>query len=389
MKTLLRYLGHFAAVSTVLLVLGFALLISQHGTVGFPADPLAKTVGNEGPHVFFDGGKVRAEYIRGNRDDGFYKETVPLQLEGSNQLDVYFPLTDSTFQVDYIPVVETPPSIYSDNAPILAISDLEGNLATFIDFLKAHKVINNDNQWQFGNGHLVLIGDMVDRGYSTTPLLWFIYKLEQEAQLAGGKLHYIIGNHEIKNLQGNFYSAADKYFAIAGILERQQYELFGPNAAIGRWLASKNVIENINGHLFVHGGIHPDISKLGMSIDEINAVVREHFRQFYYPRATLQNHIDLLTSTITGPAWYRGYFKDDVDTHHVKQSLEAFKAKAVIVGHTLQFKVNALFDNQVFAIDVKHPDDYNVSFPTKSSEGLLIENGSYYRLMEDGERVAI
>ncbi|WP_372768244.1 metallophosphoesterase [Pseudoalteromonas sp.] len=389
MKTLLRYLGHFAAVSTVILLLGFALLVSQHGTLGLPANQLAKTVGNEGPHIFFDGNKVQAEYIRGNLEDGFYKETMPLQFEVSNQLDVYFPLTDLTFQVDYIPVVETPPSTYSDNAPILAISDLEGNLATFLDFLKVHKVINNDNQWQFGNGHLVLIGDMVDRGFSTTPLLWFIYKLEQEAQLAGGKLHYIIGNHEIKSLQGNFHSAAEKYFVIAGMLGRQQHELFGPNAAIGRWLASKNVIENINGHLFVHGGIHPDVSNLGMSIDEINAVVRNHYRQFYYPNASLHNNIDLITSTKTGLAWYRGYFRNDVDAQQVKQSLEAFKAKAVIVGHTIQFKVNALFDNQVIAIDVKHPDDYNLSFPTKSSEGLLIEDDNYYRLTADGKRVAI
>lgn len=100
-------------------------------------------------------------------------------------------------------------------------------------------------------------------------------------------------------------------------------------------------------------------------------------------------HVDLLTSTKTGPAWYRGYFKGDVDTQQVKQSLAALNAKAVVVGHTLQFKVNALFDHQVFAIDVKHPDDYNVSFPTKSSEGLLIENGSYYRLLADGEREII
>lgn len=389
MKTILRYLGHFAAVTVILLIVGFAVLVSQHGTVGLPADQLAKTVGNEGPYVFFEGENLQAEYIRGNREEGFYKETLTLKPDETHSLDVYFPLTDSTFQVDYSPISATPPSTYSDTAPIVAISDLEGNLGTFIDFLKTHGVIDSNNQWRFGSGHLVLIGDMVDRGFSTTPLLWFVYKLEQEALRAGGRLHYIVGNHEIKNLQGNFHSAADKYFAIAGILQRQQYELFGPDAAIGRWLASKNVIENINGHLFVHGGIHPNINQLDMSIDEMNATVREHYRQFYYPNATLNNNVDLLTSTKTGLAWYRGYFRGDVDANQVKQSLTSLDAKAVVVGHTLQFRVNASLDNQVFAIDVKHPDDYSASFPPKSSEGLLIEDGKYYRLLADGERIAI
>jgi len=66
--------------------------------------------------------------------------------------------------------------------------------------------------------------------------------------------------------------------------------------------------------------------------------------------------------------------------------LKKFDAKALVVGHTIQFSVNAQFANKLFAIDVKHPDDYRSSFPTKYSEGLLIQNGEHYRLMSDGER---
>ena len=76
--------------------------------------------------------------------------------------------------------------------------------------------------WTFGNGHLVLVGDFVDRGFSTTQVLWFIYKLEQEAEKQGGYVHYILGNHELKNMQGNYESASLKYFHVAAILEKQQ-----------------------------------------------------------------------------------------------------------------------------------------------------------------------
>ena len=64
--------------------------------------------------------------------------------------------------------------------------------------------------------------------------------------------------------------------------------------------------------------------------------------------------------------------------------MKAIGANAVVVGHTLQGKVNARYNHKVFAIDVEHPKDYLTSFPLRSSEGLLIKDGKYFRLLEDG-----
>ena len=64
--------------------------------------------------------------------------------------------------------------------------------------------------------------------------------------------------------------------------------------------------------------------------------------------------------------------------------LNTFNAKAIVVGHTLQRKVNKVFNGKVIGIDVKHPKDYAKSIPNKRSEGLLIENGRYYRVLNDG-----
>ncbi|WP_164078368.1 hypothetical protein [Alteromonas facilis] len=41
------------------------------------------------------------------------------------------------------------------------------------------------------------------------------------------------------------------------------------------------------------------------------------------------------------------------------------------------------------AIAVKHQEDYSASFPIKSSEGLLIDNGIQYRLLDNGEKEAL
>ncbi len=58
--------------------------------------------------------------------------------------------------------------------------------------------------------------------------------------------------------------------------------------------------------------------------------------------------------------WYRGYFKEDLTQQQVEQSLKAVGANAVVVGHTLQGKVNARFNGKVFVIDVRLLEDGGV-----------------------------
>ncbi|MFC3092966.1 hypothetical protein DRW07_01940 [Alteromonas sediminis] len=389
MKTILLYLKHFIVVTCLLLLTGFASLVAMQGSIAFGTDELAYKVGDEGPHIFHNQDSLDVMYIRGNRETGFSIEKTHFSSNETIDIEVYFPKDGSRFSLPFTAHYETPASHYNDAQPIFVMSDLEGNLATFRDFLLQHNVIDAGLTWQFGQGHLVLLGDMVDRGYATTQLLWFIYKLEQEAKLAGGSVHMIIGNHEIKNMQGNMKSAANKYIPIAGMLGKHHAELFGEDAAIGRWLASKNVVESINGYLFTHGGIHPEIAALGLSLDDINQTIRSAYRQYYYPREDYSHDQHLLISNKTGPAWYRGYFKDEVSEKQMDETLTAFNAKAIVVGHTLQFSVNSQFDGKLYAVDVKHPEDYTDNFPFKASEGLLLKDGQAYRLLDDGTRALL
>lgn len=359
--------------------------ISIGASAHYGDNPLAVKLDGEGPHVFYDDQRLKIKYIRGNREEGFYIDEQEFSQTASPSAKAHFALEDSSFDFRINSTFTLPPSIYKDENPILAISDIESGFKTFRDFLIANRVINKHLNWTFGNGHLVLVGDFVDRGYSTTQVLWFIYKLEQEALSHGGQVHFILGNHEIKNLQGNFGKAKEKYFHVAGILGKQQHELYGQNSFIGRWMSSKNSIEMINGHLFVHGGIHPDTLKYSASIQEINDIVRDNYRTLYFPKSQTDK-TQFLTSTRTGPSWYRGYFEEELSQREIDETLDALGANAVIVGHTIQSKVNKLFNGKVFAIDVEHPKDYRGSFPFRSSEGLLIENQQYFRVLADGTK---
>ena len=386
MKTAWTFVWHFLVVLLVLAAIAAGFGLTQGADFYYGASDAAYKSDGEGPHVFRQGDHWIAQTVRGNSTDGFQVDEKRHPLAGSFPLEVSFPLDGSRFRMQATPHFVTPPVRYRDGSPILAISDIEGNYRAFRDFLIKAKVIDRDLNWTFGRGHLVLVGDFVDRGASVTQVLWLIYKLEQSAMHAGGQVHYILGNHEIKHLQGNFQSANEKYFNAAAILGIQQHALFGEDAFLGRWLASKNTAELVNGILFVHGGLHPDLAKRSWSLDDLNRIVRAQYRRTWYPKSAAGSE-DFLIDPKTGPSWYRGYFKDDLSQAQVENTLAKFDAAAVVVGHTLHRRVKSLYNGKVFAIDVKHPWDYRSGLPPRRSEGLWLEGGKAWRVLGDGSRV--
>lgn len=388
-KRIARYLKHI--LSTILLLGSIAVPFGlYHGAALHYGDhPLLYNIGNEGPYVFYKNDSIlNVNYLKGNRDDGFYVDKKEYSINSEVSISSYFQLDSTSFDFKINPDIKIPKSTYLDGNPILAVSDIEGSYKAFRDFLINSNVIDTNLNWTFGKGHLVLVGDFVDRGWSVTQVLWFIYKLEQEAEEKGGFVHFIIGNHELKNMQGNYKSAADKYLAASNILGKFQSELYNSNSFLGKWMSSKNSIEKINGNLFAHGGIHPDVAASKLGLDEINQLIRNNYYKPYYPK-TEKTTESLLTSNKTGICWYRGYFKEDLSQEEVEKGLNKFNAKSIVVGHTLQSKVNRQYNGKVIGIDVKHPKDYQKYWPKGESEGLLIEGNNYYRVFLNGEKKEI
>jgi len=390
MRLILTNLKHFF--STLLLLTLVALgLASYFGIdIDYGDDMRAYKVGEEGPHVFYQGNQLLVQHIRGDGKSGFIVEQQTVPAGQQIKTEVYFPLEDQTFALDVSSQFRTPAVTYQDTEPMLVLSDFESSFKAFRDFLITHQVIDTSLNWTFGRGHLVLVGDFVDRDVSTTQLLWLIYQLEQRAAAAGGHVHFILGNHEIKNLQGDFQSAAKKYLFVSTVLGRSQAELFDDNSVLGRWLASKNTLELINAHLFVHGGLHPKLATIDLNLQQLNDQIRANYRKGYFPTPA-QGDEEYLFSTRLGPSWYRGYFEkgyfdNGLTQAEVEAPLQKFGATAVVVGHTPQWRVNKLYQGKVLAIGVKHPRDYRGSIPPRSSEGLLIKDGAYYRLTDDGSQ---
>ena len=388
-KRIFRYIKHIVVTILILGIAGVLFGLYHGAALHYDDNPMMMNLDKEGPYIFYKNDSIlNVNYIKGNQKDGFYLEQKN-HLIGSNiSASCYFPLDSTSFEYSIKTDFKTPKNTYNDNNVILAISDIEGGYKAFRDFLINSNVIDVNLNWIFGKGHLVLVGDFVDRGWSVTQVLWFIYKLEQEAEKKGGIVHFIIGNHELKNMQGDYGASAEKYLAVGNILGKVQSELYNSNSFLGKWLSSKNSLEKINGNLFAHGGLTPEIAATTLDLNAINQIIRNNYYTPYYPK-TESTTESLLTSTKTGICWYRGYFKDDLSQEVVEKGLNKFNAKSIVVGHTLQSKVNRQYNGKVIGIDVKHPKDYHKNWPKGESEGLLIENDKYYRVFADGKKEEI
>ena len=282
---------------------------------------------------------------------------------------------------------------------LIAISDIEGNFNGFYSFLVKNKVMDKSYRWIFGKGHLVLNGDFVDRGEHVTAVLWLIYHLEQQAAQAGGKVHYILGNHEILNMYGNTSYAQYKYREAAKQIskeadwDRANKYLYGETSFLGRWLRSKNIMEKVGRYIFVHAGLNKKLVEEGITQTRINEIAKQ-----YYGRNPEADSLDkaafLILKSNHSPYWdrtlsmnifykiqyfYRAPFKpipSAQSEQDLKKVLHYYKASKIIVGHSIVGDIKSDYGGRVIKIDLKHGQE---KFSGKT-KGLLIKKGQLYIL---------
>ena len=358
--------------------------VSSNCRFYFPAPAEDTTDGSkldlDGPHIIYRNGYAVIKQIQ-KVENAFY--TVSDSVQGSLKgklisCNVNDSLFFSTLVKD---TLINEDCVFEMPEKLIAISDIEGNFEAFRDFLINNGVINSDNQWLFGMGHLVLNGDFFDRGLNVTECLWFIYHIEQEAVKNGGYVHFILGNHEIMNMNDDIRYVRKKYTETSKFLNEDYKNLYKPNTELGRWLETKNIVEKIGPYLFLHGGISEELNLLNPTIEEINTKSRE----YYYSSKAARVSGDTLVSTIFrskySPFWYRGYVQETIKEDSLNITLKIFDVEKIVVGHTIVDDVRYFYQGKVIAIDTDHASG--------DTEGLLIENGNEYRVDRAGNKYEI
>jgi len=361
---------------------------------------------------------------------------------------------------------------------IVAIADVHGDFDDFVVILQRTGLIDQKNHWTGGKTTFVQVGDLLDRGPKPREVMDLMMALEKEAAQAGGRVVSLLGNHEMMNMMGdlryvtplNYASFADgnsdkrqkaayeEYVKWSGshasVLAElpqpmelteaewmvrhpagfiEQREAYGPKGEYGEWLRGHAALAEIGGIIFLHGGIHPDLSRT--KIDAMNNRIHDEIKEFDALKQYLLNEKlilpffnlqettnvlqaeliaeaksrvlgkeerqakiqeflswgDWLSVRVDGPLWFRGYdqWSDEEGAPQVSKVLEAYKATHIVVGHTVQKgrRIRPRFDNKVFLTDTGMLSSY---YPGGRSSALEICGGTkFIAVYMDGQEVLL
>ena len=271
--------------------------------------------------------------------------------------------------------------VYNGDFKIAAVSDIHGQYDTFIKLLKNNNVIDNQGKWSFGNGHFIVAGDMFDRGSQVTEVLWFLYDLEKQAKEKGGKLHVLLGNHDVMVLNGNLRSVHPKYAEVGEILEKPFNTLFNKGTVLGNWLRTRPVLIKVNNILFTHGGLHPELVTKGLSIEDINSQFKQQLVESELTEK--RDEIGNFLHKHNGPIYYRGYFQGKTaTTEQIDDLLSYFDSTNIVVGHTTHRHIETRYDGKVIVIDANMKSG-------NDGEILFWEAGKFVRGTLSGDIVPI
>ena len=218
------------------------------------------------------------------------------------------------------PVVFAQQYTWDDVPRIVAISDPHGAYEAMVRTLENADVIDGDRNWSGADSHLVITGDLMDRGADSRKIMDLVMQLEEQAPLVGGMVHQLLGNHEVMNLVGDLrYVSPGEYAAFAEdelpeererwfrIFSAQRLSIgdsgeaalraefnrerppgffghrqaFSSEGKYGRWLMEKPLMVVVNGYAFVHGGMPPLVAELGLDglNDTLGSQVSEYVAQ--------------------------------------------------------------------------------------------------------------
>lgn len=342
--------------------------------------------GIDGPYI------IDHQLYEVNKDNKFQERTINrkdsllVKVNNTDNDQFTFQLKDSiNFEFD----------VYKLPEKLIVMSDIEGNFDGFSSFLINNGIVDKNLNWIFGNGHLVLNGDFVDRGENVPQVLWLIYNLEQEAQKQNGKIHYILGNHEIMNFQGNAFYASKKYKRIAQLISKNEnleiatQFLYSDKTELGKWLRSKNVIEKIGNYIFVHAGLSPEILKYRVSISDINGIARGNWDKNLYDEEE-NNKVENFIAGKKGVYWYRGLaqdykYYDKIKENELNEILKFYQADKIVFGHSVMEDITKEFNGKTINTDVKHGQEKN----SDKTKGLLIEVGVEYKIDGKGTKTKL
>ncbi len=339
---------------------------------------MASGISDDGPYIFITDGGFKAKWI----ENGVLRENIVTPenfAKFRSKFKLLFNYNDlkNTFRLkpDYN-------QNYTKIDSIGIITDIHGEYGIYLNLMHSMGIIDANLNWSFGKGHLVILGDVFDRGNMVTEVFWHIFGLEKQAEKAGGKVHFLLGNHEFMVLGKDLRYINEKYRIVESIMDTTYCSLYSDSTVIGRWLRSKPVMITINDILFVHAGISADLVQRNLTVAEINQkfsneILAKDIKQIYS-----NEELEFLNEDL-GPIWYRGYFQDStLNECRVDSILNFYSKRHIVIGHTANKEIRSFYGTKILGADT------GIMYK-QNGEMLIYKNGSFYRGLPSGKRIRL
>lgn len=333
----------------------------------------------DGPYILYTDSGVRIISV-----DSHGKVSDKVLPEAPSSFTVTDHNGKNAFEVSLRPVSRQQWKDVRQPGRLFVMSDPHGRMDCVVNLLTANGVIDKDLKWSYGSDQLVVIGDIFDRGDDVVQIYWFFYKLQQEAEDAGGRVTMLLGNHEPMEFSGDMRYATSKYKTLAKKLGIEYRDLFGPDSELGRWIASWNTIGIIGRDLFVHAGLGGDFYEWNIPAPVVNKRMSDVIFLQNKDRKAVSDTLDFLYGS-RGPIWYRGLVLSEEKRHPVSADtldliLDRFGVDHIIVGHTIFDDITTFYDGRVADVNV----DNRLNMKKQLGRALLIEGDRYTVVGDNG-----
>jgi hypothetical protein len=208
--------------------------------------------------------------------------------------------------------------------------------------------------------------------------------LEQEAEKAGGKISFLLGNHEEMVLRGNLKYTSEKYNRLADTLHLPYEMLWQANSELGHWLKTKNTIQIIGKNLFVHAGLSPEFLSKHLDVQTVNDTISHYL--FHTKEERAASALAAFLFGDSGPLWYRGMVRTDIKYNpismpEVNEILKTYHVNRIYVGHTIFTDITGFYNEKIIGVNVDNKENRNA----ERARGVLIEKGKAWVVYDSGK----
>ena len=232
----------------------------------------------------------------------------------------------------------TEPYAFQGVERIVAVGDVHGDVGALRDVLKLAGLIDAQGHWTGGKAHLVQTGDIPDRGDQTREAYELLMRLEVEARKAGGRVHALLGNHEVMNMtRGPALRRPGRAGLVRGPEPRRRMRRarpgerrdtgppMGPRDAMAAGCARTPPSCASTTRSSCTGGLRRTLPET--TLEGLNRWVQQDLTPGQPPGGA---------SARNGPLWFRGYALDDEAKWEagLTKVLGQLGAKRMVMGHT-------------------------------------------------------